>query len=136
MREWLTREEALARLATCGAAGGPRAGAEAVVLRRFERRMLAELGYAPVLDRDAGSGEGIEADRRYAYEPERGPVESPRGNGDRVVSGQTLLDMAADNYDDARTREESRRLMRSLIADRLGGQMLHTRAVLSELQDL
>ncbi len=128
-------EEALARLATCGA-GGARPGAEAVVLRRFERRMLAELGYAPVLDRDAASGDGIAADRRYAYEPERGPVESPRGNGDLVVSGQTLLDMAADNYEDARTREEARRLMRSLIADRLGGQMLHTRTVLSELQDL
>lgn len=128
-------EEALARLATCGAAG-PRTGAEAVVLRRFERRMLAELGYAPVLDRDASSGGGIDAERRYAYEPERGPVESPRGSGDLVVSGQTLLDMAADNYEDARTREEARRLMRSLIADRLGGQMLHTRTVLSELQDL
>ena len=128
-------EEALARLATCGVAGA-RAGAEAVVLRRFERRMLAELGYAPVLDRDAASGDGIDADRRYAYEPERGPVESARGQGDLVVSGQTLLDMAADNYEDARTREEARRLMRSLIADRLGGQMLHTRTVLSELQDL
>ena len=44
--------------------------------------------------------------------------------------------MAADDYDDARTREEARRLMRALIADRLGGQALHTRAVLSELQDL
>ena len=87
-------------------------------------------------DRDAASGDGIDADRRYAYEPERGPVESARGQGDLVVSGQTLLDMAADNYEDARTREEARRLMRSLIADRLGGQMLHTRTVLSELQDL
>ena len=44
--------------------------------------------------------------------------------------------MAADNYDDSRTREESRRLMRVLIGERLGGQTLHTRAVLSELQDL
>jgi DNA repair protein RecO (recombination protein O) len=56
--------------------------------------------------------------------------------GDSVISGRTLLDMAADDYDDARTREEARRLMRALIADRLGGQALHTRAVLSELQDL
>ena len=33
-------------------------------------------------------------------------------------------------------REEARQLMRALIAERLGGQVLHTRAVLAELQDL
>ena len=109
---------------------------EAPVLRSFERRMLAELGYAPVLDRDAASGAAIEPDKRYAYEAERGPVETRRNSGESVVSGRTLLDMAADDYGDARTREEARRLMRALIADRLGGQALHTRAVLSELQDL
>jgi DNA repair protein RecO (recombination protein O) len=119
---------ALARLA----AGEPQAS----VLRGFERRMLAELGYAPVLDRDAASGAAIEPDKRYAYEAERGPVETRRDSGESVVSGRTLLDMAADDYANARTREEARRLMRALIADRLGGQSLHTRAVLSELQDL
>jgi DNA repair protein RecO (recombination protein O) len=109
---------------------------QAPVLRSFERRLLVELGYAPVLDRDAASGAAIEPDKRYAYEAERGPVETRRSNGESVVSGRTLLDMAADDYGDARTREEARRLMRALIADRLGGQALHTRAVLSELQDL
>jgi DNA repair protein RecO (recombination protein O) len=98
--------------------------------------MLAELGYAPVLDRDAANGAAIEPGKHYAYEAERGPVETRRQDGDSVISGRTLLDMAADDYDDARTREEARRLMRALIADRLGGQALHTRAVLSELQDL
>jgi DNA repair protein RecO (recombination protein O) len=120
--------EALARLA----AGGP----QAPVLRGFERRMLAELGYAPLLDRDAANGAEIQPAKHYAYEAERGPVETSRTNGESVISGRTLLDMAADNYDSSRTREESRRLMRTLIGERLGGQTLHTRAVLSELQDL
>ncbi len=119
---------ALARLA----AGDAQAG----VLRGFERRMLAELGYAPVLDREATNGARIEAAKHYAYEAERGPVETRRSDGEAVISGRTLLDMAADNYDNLRTREEARRLMRALIAERLGGQVLHTRAVLSELQDL
>jgi len=109
---------------------------QATVLRGFERRMLAELGYAPVLDRDAANGALIEAEKHYAYEAERGPVESRRVDGESVISGRTLLDMAADNYENARTREEARRLMRALIAERLGGQTLHTRSVLSELQDL
>jgi DNA repair protein RecO (recombination protein O) len=110
--------------------------AEAPVLRSFERRLLAELGYAPVLDRDAASGAAIDAGKTYAYEAERGPVETRRESGESVVSGRTLLDMAADNYDSARTRDEARRLMRVLIGERLSGQALHTRAVLSELQEL
>jgi len=110
--------------------------AQAAVLRSFERRMLAELGYAPVLDRDASNGAQIDAAKHYAYEAERGPVETRRSDGDSVISGRTLLDMAADDYGSPRTREEARRLMRTLIAERLGGQTLHTRSVLAELQDL
>ncbi|HLX79640.1 MAG TPA: DNA repair protein RecO [Burkholderiales bacterium] len=124
--------EALARLAK----GEARAAAYSIVLRGFERRMLAELGYAPVLDRDAVNGAAIEPAKHYAYEAERGPVETRRKDGDSVISGRTLLDMAADNYDDSRTRDEARRLMRALIAERLGGQSLFTRAMLSELQEL
>ena len=124
--------EALVSLAE----GEQRAAAQAGILRGFERRMLAELGYAPMLDRDAANGAQIEAAKHYAYEAERGMVETRRTDGDTAFSGRTLLDMAADNYDNSRTREEARRLMRALIAERLGGQALHTRAVLSELQDL
>ena len=124
--------DALARLAS----GEQRAPAHSTILRGFERRMLAELGYAPVLDRDAVNGAQIDAAKHYAYEAERGPVETRRSDGEAVISGRTLLDMAADNYDSTRTRDEARRLMRSLIAERLGGQVLHTRAVLTELQDL
>ena len=119
---------AVARLA----AGAP----EAAVLRGFECRMLGELGYAPLLDRDAASGASIEPDKSYAYEPERGPVEAGRSNGESLISGKTLLDMAANNYESPRTREEARRLTRALIAARLGGRPLHTRAVLAELRDL
>ena len=109
---------------------------QAPVLRSFERRLLAELGYAPVLDRDAASGAAIDAGKSYAYEAERGPVETRNSGGEAVISGSTLLDMAADNYESPRTREEARRLMRRLIGERLSGQTLHTRSVLSELQDL
>jgi DNA repair protein RecO (recombination protein O) len=52
------------------------------------------------------------------------------------VSGQTLLDLAADDYTRPETREEARGLMRMLIGQRLHGQVLHTRSVLMELNDL
>jgi len=129
--------EALARLAAGAALARPDvSAAQAAILRAFERRMLAELGYAPMFDRDAANGAQIEAAKHYAYEAERGMIETRRSDGDSVISGRTLLDMAADNYDNSRTRDEARRLMRALITERLGGQALHTRAVLTELQDL
>ena len=52
------------------------------------------------------------------------------------MSGKTLLDIAADDYSDPRTRLESRRLMRQLIAHHLGGKALQSRRVFMELQEL
>jgi DNA repair protein RecO (recombination protein O) len=115
---------------------------QAAVLRGFERRLLTEVGYAPLLERDAVSGAPIEPMRHYVYEPDRGPcpvngVQEPPASGmETVVSGRTLLDVARDDYDRPETREEARTLLRGLIAQRLGGQSLHTRVVLMELQDL
>jgi DNA repair protein RecO (recombination protein O) len=108
----------------------------AETLRRFEKRLLAELGYAPVLERDAASGEPIDPARRYAYHPDKGPVPATPRSPDLVVLGQTLLDLAADDYTRSETREEARGLMRMLIGQRLHGQVLHTRSVLMELNDL
>jgi DNA repair protein RecO (recombination protein O) len=118
--------EALARLS----AGEP----YHAVLRSFEKRLLAELGYAPLFDHDALSGEPIEPGGSYVYEPDRGPVRS--SHGDLIISGRTLLDLAADDYSRTETRDEARYLMRALIGQRLHGQTLHTRSVLMELNDL
>jgi DNA repair protein RecO (recombination protein O) len=98
--------------------------------------MLAELGYAPLLDRDAAS-RPIDPAARYVYEPERGPMPLSNASPDQAsVSGQTLLDVAADEYARPETRDEARALMRALIAQRLHGQELHTRTVLKDLSEL
>jgi DNA repair protein RecO (recombination protein O) len=140
----LPREDAHEALFDAYAAAVARLGAGAEpagLLRSFELSLLRELGYAPPLDRDPASGLPVQAARRYRYLPERGPVESEhaareRDEGDITVSGQTLLDMARDDYSRVETREESRRLLRRLIAARLSGQTLHTSDMLRELQDL
>jgi DNA repair protein RecO (recombination protein O) len=116
------------------------AGDLAAALRAFEKRLLAELGYAPLLDRDAAS-RPIDPAQRYVYEPERGPVPANGARreieaGNLVVQGQTLLDVAAGDYARPETRDEARTLMRALIGERLHGQVLHTRSVLMELNEL
>ena len=113
-----------------------RGAAHAAVLRSFEKRLLAELGYAPLLEREAASGAPIEPGRRYVYEPDRGPMLSKNSSSELSVSGQTLLDLATDQYDRPETRDEARMLLRALIGQRLHGQTLHTRTVLRDLAEL
>jgi DNA repair protein RecO (recombination protein O) len=106
------------------------------VLRGFEKRLLAELGYAPLLETDAAS-HPIDPERLYRYEPDRGPVPvNGTREGQLVISGRTLLDVAAGDYARAETRDEARVLMRALIGERLHGQSLHTRSILAELNEL
>lgn len=110
----------------------------AAILRRFEKKLLGELGYALTLDLDVASGQPIVAQRRYTYIIERGPVALDGGTQQNGVelSGQTLIDMQSDNYANAVTQQQSKALMRMLINHCLGNQVLHTRSLLRELQQL
>jgi DNA repair protein RecO (recombination protein O) len=52
------------------------------------------------------------------------------------VIGKTLLDMDKGDYSDPATVQQSRALMRYVINHYLGGQTLHTRQLLRDLQQL
>ncbi len=110
----------------------------AAILRRFEKALLRELGYALTLDRDVESGHSIAAEARYTYVVERGPTATGKNNGENGVEllGQTLLDMQSDDYSGAVTQQQSKTLMRALINHYLGDQVLHTRQLLRDLQAL
>jgi DNA repair protein RecO (recombination protein O) len=110
-------------------------GVETAELRRFEKALLKELGYGLVLEREAG-GRAVEAAVRYRYQVERGAVRESEAESGQVVSGKTLLDLAADDYADPRSLAESKQLMRHLLAHHLSGQQLQTRRVFIELQDV
>lgn len=110
------------------------------VLRRFELRLLQELGYALELTREAGSQAPIEAGRDYWYVVERGPVAAAEGreapsNAVRL-RGQTLIDLERGRLDDAATVAQAKQLMRLLINHSLNGQELATRAMVRDLQRL
>ena len=108
--------------------------ADAPELRRFEKTLLKELGYGLTLDVEVETGRPVVPEGEYTYLIERGPV-ARVGAGDTAtadvpgLSGKTLLDMAADDYSDPRTRLESRQLMRHLIAHHMGGKPLQSRRV-------
>ena len=105
------------------------------VLRRFEKNLLADIGYGATFDREADTRAAIEPGLHYVYQPERGALLA-QGQPGCPVSGQTLLDLAADRFDDPATLVEAKALMRSLINHTLGAKPLYTRQLLRELTDL
>jgi DNA repair protein RecO (recombination protein O) len=109
----------------------------AATLRCFERHLLQELGYALVLDREAGSGKAIQAELCYRYAVERGalPDDGDARTGLPVL-GKTMLDMAVDDYSDPVTAQQSKQLMRMLLNHHLGGKVLLTRELIKDLQKL
>ena len=105
------------------------------ILRRFERNLLAEIGYGATFDVDADSGAPIDPGTRYVYQPERGALRAV-GQPGCPVSGQTLLDLAGDRFDRVATLAEAKALMRTLINHALGAKPLYTRQLLRELTEL
>ena len=118
---------------------------ESPILRRFELVLLQDLGYEAGLAHE-GDGEAVRPDGRYLYIIERGPmrlealeeegVDAAALREQPLVSGQTLLDMAGDDFSRAETLAQSKQLLRMLINHTLGGQPLQSRRVLKELQEL
>jgi DNA repair protein RecO (recombination protein O) len=114
----------------------------AATLRCFEKHLLQELGYALLLDREAISARPIQPELCYRYAVERGPLpddgdpDDGDGSPGFPVLGKTLLDMAADDYGDPATAQQSKQLMRILLNHHLGGKILHTRELIKELQRL
>jgi DNA repair protein RecO (recombination protein O) len=109
---------------------------QSLVLRRFEKRLLQELGYALPLEHEADSTIPVEPDRLYCYVVERGPVRQVGAQTGVQLHGKTLLDMVRDDYSDAQTLQQSKQLMRTLVSHYLGEQPLHTRQLLIDLQQL
>jgi len=109
----------------------------AATLRCFEKHMLQELGYALALDCEADNDKAIQAEVCYRYAVERGalPDDGYTQTGLPVL-GKTLLDMAADDYTDPLTAQQSKQLMRMLLNHHLGGKILHTRELIKDLQKL
>ena len=109
----------------------------AATLRCFEKHLLQELGYALALEREAGGDKAIRPEICYRYAVECGALQV---DGDTQaglpVLGKTLLDMAADDYADPLTAQQSKQLMRMLLNHHLGGKTLHTRELIKDLQKL
>jgi DNA repair protein RecO (recombination protein O) len=125
-RLYATYEATLAEL-TAG-------GEQAALLRRFELGLLTELGYAPMLAREADTGAPLDPTVEYHYAFDRGPRRAAgRGRGGVVVRGATLLALAEGRYPDAETAAQAKRLMREVLDHHLEQRGVESRRVIQDL---
>ena len=111
----------------------------ATTLRRFELKMLQEMGYAVPMLNDNNDAPILE-NSTYRYQAEHGAVKlNGQLNTNNIgiqLSGKTMLDIARDDYTETVTQNQSKGLMRYLLAHYLGDKPLHTRQLLIDLQGL
>jgi DNA repair protein RecO (recombination protein O) len=101
---------------------------EEAILRVFEKRLLATLGYGLSLDADAITGEPLRAGRRYRYLADQGPVgEAQEGMGGVLVDGEVLLALRREVLDAPDLLAQSKRLMRYVLRTYLGDKPLASR---------
>jgi len=115
---------------------------QAGILRRFELRLLAEMGYALPLTCDSESGDPIDATRRYHYLFDRGPrlIEAnvAREPGLRwpIVRGATLVALSSQTFADADIAIEAKHLMRAVLDHYLEERRIFSRRIVQDLQAL
>ncbi len=125
-----------------------------ILLRQFEIRLLAALGYGLILDHEVGSESPLQADQEYIYQLEHGPVKAGNSvaeneanysisssfsnSGSRSgfeeeyrygtrISGGTLLALHAGDFSEELVRLESKRLLRGVLGHYLGPKPLQSR---------
>ena len=110
----------------------------AVLLRRFELRLLQHLGYAPRLACDT-EGNALQSELRYVYLRGQGPVRQTHAAGETGcdVSGATLLALQGGESEySVSVQREARLLLSQLLSDCLSGAPLATRELLHALPGL
>lgn len=114
-------------------------GAEqAPLLRGFELKLLAELGYALPLTHEADTGRPVDPAERYYYAFDRGPRITVADPGRRYpqVRGATLLALAQQDFTTPEATAEAKRLMREVLDHYLERRAIVSRRVVRDLQAL
>ena len=97
------------------------------VLRRFEVRLLEELGLGLTLDHDH-EGQPLYADQMYTYSIDAGPAPVTGVHTD-ALRGDTLLGLRSGEFANDAALREARTLMRKVIDYHLDGKPLHSRTL-------
>jgi len=99
-----------------------------ISLRLFEKKLLAELGYALQLNREAQTGASIQSKQFYFFEPTRGVFNSTNNVQQKnVFSGEALLAIHNNEFSETHTMNDAKRLLRIALNYLLGGKPVRSR---------
>ena len=105
---------------------------EEPALRRFEKRLLNDLGYGLELSR-TDEGRPVEPDRYYRFAAQCGPqpcvAEAPG-----AIYGRSLADLDAETFADARSLRDAKRVLRAALDVCLDGRTLKSREVMRAMR--
>ena len=103
-----------------------------LALRAFEKKLLAEIGYGLVLDRDIDQQELIDPELLYHYIPERGPeiYQSSAKSSPLVVSGMVLHCIDRNHYPSEQLMQQAKQFMRQILQILLNDKPVHSRRLL------
>ncbi len=103
----------------------------APVLRVFEKHLLSAMGYGLVLTHTVADEAEIDAQGRYRYDLESGPVPAAGGMvSGMLISGRALLALHHEALDDADDLKAVKRLLRAALERHLDGRGLKTSGVM------
>ena len=105
------------------------------ILRLFEKSLLKALGYELPLLFDGNTGQPIQPEQYYSFDPERGPVATEEELSDyekknQFYRGEALLALAQEKVEDKVILSDLKRLMRHVLALYLDYKPLETRKLL------
>ena len=99
-----------------------------LVLRQFEKKLLAQLGYGLPLDKEAETAKPIMADAWYYFDPRRGLFKCPMTKlSANTFQGKHLLALHAGAFDNLENLRAAKQLMRLAIESLLGKNQLKSR---------
>lgn len=111
--------------------GADPAGSPEPLLRQFEWRLLESLGYGISFTREADTGEPIDPQSLYRFDPEAGfiPTYSSRDpiHTPQLFSGADLQACARADFSDPQVLANAKRLSRMMLQPLLGNKPLKSR---------
>lgn len=99
------------------------------ILRSFEKQLLEELGYGLLPKHTTALHETIIADQYYRFVPEQGllPAGPSHPEHPHIFSGKSLLALANEDWQDDKSLQDAKRLIRLALLPLLRSRPLHSR---------
>ena len=107
------------------------------ILRLFEKKLLTELGYGLILDREASTHCAIEAEGLYRFQIEIGfmriEIHAHDVHSNAIFPGRSVLSLHHEQLADTESLRDAKRLTRLALAPLLGPQPLKSRELFAKI---